>query len=577
MTDRSLIRFFLGFTRQYKWRFLLAFALMPVYAGLMSISPIVTQRAIDFGIVKGDLKYTIAAGFVYLGLVLLAFITMIAQNISMQSAGIRTLAGIRAKAMRHICFLGKGQYDKQPLGVYVSRTTSDVEAIGETMTAGLTNLIGDALLIIFIFINILLVNAQLGLWTLILLPLLILIVDVFRRILRRLFDQIRTINGRLTARVNEALTMVFELQNFNLTTAFMSDFKKQNNKYRDRNIQTISHEALLFSIIEGMSFIAIGAVLILVARSSLLDDGLGIGGIVAYIQWLWLIFPPIKQMGGRFAVLQSALAAVNKIHQVMSIPLPKDTGTESVDGTNLELKNLNFSYIQDEPVLNGIDLQVAPGSSLAIVGATGSGKSTIIRLVTRQYDLEPDNGEILLGNTSIQQIPRQCLKEAVVLVPQEPSIFHETVFYNISLNRADVTEAQVEDICRDIMADEFIRQLPDGYSTVLDSEGTNLSMGQRQLIALARALASPAEILIFDEATANIDTRTEIMIQKALDYVMQHKTTILIAHRLSTIRDADSIVVLQKGQIVDRGSHEELLARPGLYRKMYELQTRFDH
>ena len=164
-----------------------------------------------------------------------------------------------------------------------------------------------------------------------------------------------------------------------------------------------------------------------------------------------------------------------------------------------------------------------------------------------------------------------------MLVPQEPSIFHETVFYNIALNRPDVTEARVEDICRDIMADEFIRQLPDGYRTVLDSEGTNLSMGQRQLIALARALASPAEILIFDEATANIDTRTEIMIQKALDYVMQHKTTILIAHRLSTIRDVDTIVVLHKGQIVDRGSHAELLARPGLYRKMYELQTRFNH
>ena len=577
MTDRSLIRFFLGFTRHYKWRFLLAFALMPVYAALMSITPIVTQRAIDFGIVEGDLKYTIAAGFVYLGLVLLAFVTMIVQNISMQSAGIRTLAGIRAKVMRHICFLGKDRYDKQPLGVYVSRTTSDVEAIGETMTAGLTNLIGDALLILFIFINILLVNVQLGLWTLILLPLLILIVDIFRRILRRLFDQIRTINGRLTARINEALTMVFELQNFNMTTAFMADFEKQNNKYRDKNIQTISHEALLFSIIEGMSFIAIGAVLILIARSSLIDDGLRIGGIVAYIQWLWLIFPPIKQMGGRFAVLQSALAAVNKIHQVMSIPLPDDTGTESADSTDLELQNLSFSYIRDEPVLNGIDLQVAPGSSLAIVGPTGSGKSTIIRLLTRQYDLGPDNGEILLGNTSIRQIPRQRLKETVVLVPQEPSIFHETVFYNIALNRPDVTEARVEDICRDIMADEFIRQLPDGYRTVLDSEGTNLSMGQRQLIALARALASPAEILIFDEATANIDTRTEIMIQKALDYVMQRKTTILIAHRLSTIRDVDTIVVLHKGQIVDRGSHAELLARPGLYRKMYELQTRFNH
>ena len=575
MKDRGLLRFFLSYAMHHKGRFLLAFALMPLYAGLMSVAPKVTAQAVDVGIMKGDVRFTIGAAFVYLACVLGAFALMIGQNLCMQTAGLRTLASIRDAVLRHICFLGKDRFDKQPLGVYVSRSTSDVEVIGETMAAGLTNLISDAMLILLIFVNIMLVSVELGLWTLILVPVLVVIVDVFRRILRRLYDVIRTINGRLTARINESLTMVFEIQNFNLTDAFMADFDRHNSEYRDKNIHAISHEALVYSIIEGLSFVAIGAVLILITRPSVMDDGLMIGGIVAYLQWLGLIFLPIKQMGSRFAVLQAAFAALNKIHQVMSLPLPRDEGKSLVIRTDLVIRNLNFAYSPGEPVLEDIDLEVPSGSSLAIVGPTGAGKSTIIRLMIRQYELTAGAGQILIGGVPIQEITRQRLKETVVLVPQEPSIFNETVFYNIALNRPDVTAADVESICRNILADDFIRQLPDGYNSVLDSEGANLSMGQRQLIALARALSSRANILIFDEATANIDTQTEVMIQKALAYVMQQKTTILIAHRLSTIRDVDTIVVIRKGRIVDQGDHNELLARPGLYRRMYELQSQF--
>jgi ATP-binding cassette subfamily B multidrug efflux pump len=576
MTDRGLLKFFLKYASRHKARYLAAFALMPLFAILMSTAPKITQKAIDDGIMQADLGYTSRAAFLYLAFVVGAFFIMVLQTYLLQVAGIRTLTDIRDAVMQHICFLGKSRYDQQPLGVYVSRATSDVEAIGETMSAGLANIAAEALLIVFIFINIMLVSVELGLWTLVLLPILIIIVDVFRRILRKLFDLIRTINGRLTARINESLTLVFEVQNFNLTDAFIDDFAGHNREFREKNIKVVSYEALVYSIIEGLSFVAIGAVLILVAKSSLTKEGLMIGGIVAYIQWLWLIFPPIKQMGGRFAILQSAFAAISKIKQVMSEPLPDDDGETDIGRTDLVMRDVHFAYRDGEPVLDGIDLAVPQGGSVAIVGPTGSGKSTIIRLLVRQYEVAVGQGEILLGGVPICDLPRQRLKETIVLVPQEPSIFHESVFYNIALNRAEVTKEQVMEICRNIQADDFIRQLPGGYDAVLDSEGANLSMGQRQLIALARALASPAEILIFDEATANIDTKTELMIQQALTYVMQRKSTILIAHRLSTIRDVDTIVVIHKGRIADRGGHQELLERPGLYRKMYELQTRFE-
>jgi ABC-type multidrug transport system fused ATPase/permease subunit len=299
---------------------------------------------------------------------------------------------------------------------------------------------------------------------------------------------------------------------------------------------------------------------------------LKVGGVVAYIQWLWLLFQPIKQMGSRFAVLQSALAAVNKVHQIMTLPLPADDGDQEPESLDLKVDDVTFAYNGDELVLQHVTLDVPRGSSRALVGPTGAGKSTLIRLLTRQYDIAEGRGDITIGGLSIKAVPRERLKHLIVLVPQEPAIFRESVFYNIGLNRPEITREQVTAVCEKIQADRFIRNLSDGYDTLLASDGSNLSMGQRQLVALARALVSDAEILIFDEATANIDTETELMIQNALDYAMQQKTVILIAHRLSTIRDVDEIAVMHHGRIIDQGSHDVLLSRPGLYRKMYELQ-----
>jgi ATP-binding cassette subfamily B protein len=576
MTDRKLIALFIRFAARHKRGFFKSLAIMPVYAGILSTAPKVVQHGIDNGILKHDTAVTLGCAGVYLLCVLCALGALVLQNLWMQQAGISTLADIRAAVMDRASRLGTDRFDRQPLGVYVARATSDIEAIGETMAAGLTNIIADSLLIAFIFANMLIADVRLGLWSLLLFPVIVVVVDVFRRVLRRLYDHIRTLNGKLTARINETLTMGPEVHSFALHETFASEYLEDNTAYRDANIKVISYDALLYSIMDGLSFIAVGGAILVISGAGV-GEAVQIGAVVAYIQWLGLLFPPIRQMGSRFAVLQSALAAIRKVQDILEQPLPADDGADAPADATVELEALSFAYQSDEPVLKKIDLTVPSGSSLAVVGPTGAGKSTLVRLITRLYDLPPEHGVIRVGGVPIHEIPRERLKQMIVLVPQEPSIFPESVRYNIGLGRPDLADADIEQICRDITADAFIQALPHGYDTPLASGGSNLSMGQRQLIALARALASGADLLVFDEATANIDTETERLIQQALDSVMAHRTTILIAHRLSTIRHVDNIVVMHHGRIADSGSHDELMNRTGLYRTMVELHSPSDH
>jgi len=318
--------------------------------------------------------------------------------------------------------------------------------------------------------------------------------------------------------------------------------------------------------------VTIGIILIILCSFPSVLQSVTIGLMVVYIPALQQLFEPVKEMGSRFAVLQSALAALNKISTSLSIPLPADKGSAEVSERNIRFDKVNFSYLEGEPVLINLSINIPLGHSLAVVGPTGSGKSTLIRLLSRQYDV--DEGQILFGNTPIKDITRKSLKENIVLVPQDPAIFHNSIRFNITLNRPEVTEEKMIEICKKIDAHEFISSMPEGYDSTLEEAGSNLSTGQRQLIALARALASPAEILIFDEATANIDTKTELQIQKAMDFAMSTKTSIIIAHRLSTIKNAEKIIVLQNGNIIDEGNHQDLISREGLYKNMYVLQSK---
>ena len=569
--DRRLTAFFIKEARKHGRSYLIAFLLMPATAAIAAYTPKVFQLAIDNGIIAGDMRVLTRMMFLFGALLLLRFVLGPVQQMVLQTAGIRTLREIRSTLVSHVCRLATGTFEKNPVGVYVSRATSDIEAIGETLATGLMSIITDAFTIIAILIVICTQDLRMGLIIALLVPIVAAIINWFRVRLREVHKEIRTLTGRLSGQLNETVSMRPEMLNFHLGSVAMKEYSESNLRLQDYNERAVSYDSLTYSIIEGIDYCAIGCVLILAGQSWFAGDLLTPGEIVMYLALLQQLFFPFKQLGQRIATIQSTYAALEKIDDTLNLPIPRDDGEQQPQGSAIEVRNLNFGYLEHKPVLKNVSFNLAEGQSLAIVGPTGSGKSTIVRLLTRQYEVE--SGSIFFGGTSLQAIQREHLKRHMVLVPQEPTIFSGTVADNISLRRPDLSRERMMEVCRNVTADEFIESLPHGYDTELESEGANLSMGQRQLIALARALATDARVLLFDESTANIDTQTELMIQHALNYIMQHRSAIVIAHRLSTIRHVDHILVLQHGVIVEEGNHAALLARNGVYRKMYDLQA----
>ncbi len=570
-SDRKLTEFFIREARKHRRKYVLAFGLMPLTAIVAVSGPKILQLAIDNGIIANDVHYLTRMSLAFFAVFIARILLEPCVQIVLQSAGIRTLREIRATIVRHVSSLGRNVFERQPLGVFVSRATADVEAIGETLATSLMTIVTDLFAIVAIFLVIAHKNPQLAVLTFILVPIVAGIINWFRIRLRPLHERIRTINGRIAGQLNETISMRFEVANFHLAEGLAQDFEENNRAYRDTSIQSVSYDACTFSVIEGLSHVSVGLVLMLISGSWLLGQTMTVGEVAMYILLLNQLFEPFKQLGQRFTTLQATFAALKKIDDILSIPLPADTGDRSVDGLDLGMQAVTFGYAPDRNVLNDVSLRVPAGGSLAIVGPTGSGKTTIVRLLTRQYEVGA--GAITLADTDIREIAREELKQAMVLVPQEPAIFNGSILENIAIDRPNIGLDRVIDVCEKLTAHTFILEMPDGYHTMLETDGTNLSMGQRQLIALARALVSDAQILIFDESTANIDTETERMIQHALDFVMTQKSTIIIAHRLSTIRHVNEIVVIRNGSVDDRGTHDELLARDGLYRKMYALQT----
>ena len=543
---------------------------MPISAYLAVQGPAFIQKAIDLGYKNEDVDTLIHFAYLFIFVVGLDSLVSMVQNILLQSGGIRTLSELRKRVVEHVSFMGRGDYEKRPVGVLVSRATSDVESIGETFLQGVSYLITDSLKIIAVIWYIFTQDETLGWLTLSILPPVILMVNYFRIKLRKLYDEIRTVNGRLSASINESVSMLREIRLFNLRGVQEEGFAKESWAYRDKSVKAISMEAFIYSFLEALLYITIGGSALIFTLFIGFDKGVTLGLFVAWISLLHQLFEPIKEMGSRFAVLQAAFAAMGKIGDTLAIERPKDLGDSQVDSAAMSLQKINFHYRQEEPVLKDLSLEIPAGSSLAVVGPTGSGKSTLLRLLSRLY--EPVSGEILIGGKSLPVIDRDALKRHIVMVPQEPAIFHESLLFNITLGRDDISLAQIESMVEASGLKNFVDSLPKAYDSLLDEGGDSLSSGQRQLVALMRALVSPAKILIFDEATANIDTETERLIQKTINYAMSSKTVILVAHRLSTVRDADQIAVLLKGELNALGSHADLIKDCHYYRCLHELE-----
>ncbi len=503
------------------------------------------------------------------------------QSYQIQKVGQRITASIRSDLFEHVTDLSMGFFDRTPVGKLITRLTSDVNALGDVFATGAIGIISDLFLILVLMGTMLQQEWRLGLMLIaMLLPVTALIIyfqQQYRKANYKAREELSTLNADLQENISGInVVQLFRRERFNSEL-----FRTVNTRYVSALDKTIFYDSAVSATLEWIALVAIAGVLAL--GGTLVTGGLlELGTLTAFILFAQKLFDPLRQFADKFTAIQAGLTAVERLNDLMSEPvtirdakntvvLPSDTlaGSDTVVPGEIRFKNVSFGYKADDYVLKDLDFTIRPGEKVALVGPTGAGKSSIIRLLCRLYEVS--KGEILLDNVDVREIAQQDLRDRMAIILQDGFLFSGDVQRNITLGE-DYSFEQVRRAAEQTNVAQFIEQLPQGYNTALRERGTNLSGGQKQLLAFARAAIRNPGILVLDEATANLDVGTEAMIQEALDKLLENRTAIIIAHRLSTIRNVDRILVLKQGQLIEQGSHDDLLAQDGLYASLYKLQ-----
>ena len=545
---------------------------------LAILQPRFTQHAIDFHILPRQLNGLGLLVALYFAVHVLRLIFSYFQAILLNSVGQYVMFDMRKELYDKLQHQELAYYDRNPVGRIMTRLTSDVDALNELFTAGVTDLLGDLVMIAAIISIMLWSDARLTLVTLLTVPMLFAATTWFRRGARRGYDMVRTRIARINAFLQEHFAGAQTVQIFNAENKSVNKFEDINDDYRRANIDTIFYYAVFFPLVEFIG--AVGIALIIwyggyrVMQNTEGHTVLTLGALVAFIQYSQMLFQPIRDISDKYNVLQAAVVASHRIFRTLDLPIAilapeKPLKAERARG-RIEFQNVWFAYKGEDWVLKDVSFTVEPGQSIALVGHTGSGKTTITNLLMRFYDIQ--RGRILLDGVDLRDWDLQALRQNFAVVLQEVFLFSGTIDGNIRLGREDISEDRVRWAAREVHADSFINRLKDNYQAEVRERGAGLSVGQKQLISFARALAFDPAILILDEATSSIDTETEQLIQAAIERVMRDRTSIVVAHRLSTIQNADRIIVLHHGEIREQGRHQELLAERGLYWKLYKLQ-----
>lgn len=571
---RRLLRYLLPYLRLLVPALFLTFIL-----NLLGIlQPKFTQYAIDWYILPRQfagfellialyaLVHVLRLGFAYF------------QALLLNSVGQYVMFDLRRELYDKLQHQEVSYYDRNPVGRIMTRLTSDVDALNELFTAGITDLLGDLVMIFAIISMMLWMDVQLTLVTLLTVPLLFAATSWFRKGARTGYDMVRTRLARINAFLQEHFAGAQTVQIFNAEKKSVEKFRAINAEYRKANIDTIFYYAVFFPLVDLIG--AFGIALIIwyggyrVMQNTPEQTVLSLGALVAFIQYSGFLFQPIRDLSDKYNVLQAAIVASHRIFKTLDLPVAitspaKPLSAKRAEG-RIEFQNVWFAYKDEDWVLKDVSFVVEPGQSIALVGHTGSGKSTITNLLMRFYDIQ--RGRILLDGVDLCDWDLQALRQNFAVVLQEIFLFSGTVEGNIRLGRQDISGERVGWAANEVHADKFIKRLKGGYGAEVRERGAGLSVGQKQLISFARALAFDPAILILDEATSSIDTETEQLIQQAIERVMRNRTSIVVAHRLSTIQRADQIIVLHHGEIREQGTHQQLLAERGLYWRLFKLQ-----
>jgi len=571
--DLRLIKRLWLFIRPYKRLFYISLLLLPLQQALGLAQPYLMKVGIDRYIAGKDLWGLQTLMLLFLGALIGETLAAFAHYYLAMVVAQRCLADLRVAIFSHVQKLPMSYFDRNPVGRLVTRMTTDVDVLQEMFSSGVVTLVADFIMVIWIVGIMFYLHVGLALVSLALIPPMAVAINFFRIKARQTYRQIRERIARINAYLGEAISGMAVIQLFAREEKTFREFDALNAHHRDAYHLSNLYEAALYSMVEAAGAVSVG-LLLWYGGGEVLHAAIGIGTLVAFKEYLHRFFVPLRDFSQKYAVMQSAMASAERIFQLLDTPVhiqtPENARVPKPFRGEVVFDNVWFRYKSDAPVLKGISFRIEPGERVAVVGATGSGKTTTIKLLNRSYDIE--QGSIKVGDIDVRQWDLKALRRHIGVVVQDVFLFSGDVRTNLALGNPTIPMERIEEAARIANADAFIRRLPDGYSAYVRERGSNFSAGQRQLLALARVLVYQPEILVMDEATSSIDSETEALIQDALEKVMRNRTCLLIAHRLSTIRNADRIIVLHHGEVREVGSHAELMAKAGIYHRLYQLQ-----
>ena len=572
--DARLMRRLLAYLWPHKWYVIGALLALIGDAVTQLAPPYLVKIAIDQYIAQGDLPGLNNIAIVYLAVLIASFSLEYAQTYMMQMIGQRIMFDMRMQVYTHLQRLDLSFYDRNPVGRLMTRVTTDVDVINDLFTSGVVAAFGDLFMLVGIMITLMWMDWRLALITFSVLPLILVLAQWFRRNVRESYRKVRLRIARINAFLNEHIKGMAAVQLFRREAVNYGRFELINREHRDANVEQIFYYAVFLPAVEFVAAIATGLIL-WYGGGFVLNGTLTLGSLVAFILYAGRFFRPISDMSEKFNTLQAAKASSERIFQLLdtevAIQSPVAPKAQSPQPrAHIVFDNVSFAYKGDDYVLRDVSFEVKPGERVGIVGATGAGKSTLISLLLRFYDVS--SGRITIDGVDIRDMDLDCLRQMFGLVLQDVHLFSGTIAGNIRLGDESIDDARVRDAARAVHAHRFIESLPGGYDARVAERGATLSVGQKQLLSFARALAFDPAVLILDEATSSVDTETELLIRDALHVLMSGRTTVAIAHRLSTIQNMDNILVFHKGRLCESGSHQRLLGLRGIYYKLFQLQ-----